>query len=258
MRSKAPEPSALVRARTERGLSLVEATVILAVLSVLTAMVAPAVRTYVQEAQAAAAQSEAEAIAVALVRMLADMGESFVLRDGSETGSAFAHGAPSHASTGTPNHVELLVSAGDTPAVYGGVARGSGTDWDDAVDDAAIQDLDDHLVLNTPGNSAGNAYRTAAGMTGIFNFDGDDGATFNATYAWRGAYLPGPIGPDPWGNRYHVNVEFLVRPLGGPGGHVHDVFVLSAGNNDLIETAFETDGAASGNDVIAIVSGGTR
>ena len=67
------------------------------------------------------------------------------------------------------------------------------------------------LVQNTPSNVAANAYRTAASMSVATEFDPDTGAVYNAEHAWRGSYLSGPIGPDPWGTRYSVNVEFLAR-----------------------------------------------
>jgi hypothetical protein len=122
-----------------------------------------------------------------------------------------------------------------------------------------VQRLEHHLVQNTPGNAAGNAYRTAASMSVAGEFDPDSGAQFNAEHAWRGSYLPGPIGPDPWGTRYAVNVEFLARALGaGPSGNVNDVIVVSAGPDRAVDTRFDLDGATGGSDVIFVLSGGTR
>lgn len=243
--------------RSERGLSLVEATVILAVISMLSAVLAPSVRNYVESARQSAARAQVEAIGSALSRMLADVGEAWVLRNGSEGAGSTAntHVTPSHA---TGNRVDLLVSDGTTPAVL--TARSAGTpDWNAAVDSAAVQQLEWFLALNTPGNSPANAFRTAADLTNAYDFDPDSGQTYNAPYAWRGAYVPGPIGPDPWGFRYAVNVEYLARAPGtGPSGNVNDVVVISAGNNGLIETRYDTDGISNPNDVIYVLSGGTR
>lgn len=242
-------------------MSLIEATVVLAVLSFLSAMIAPSVRSYVQSAQQATAKKDVEAIGTAIARMLGDVGESFILRNGakSATGDALAHGAPSHDHT--TNRVDMLVSSeGRVPAKWATIARGAGTDWDTAsAATGAVQVLDNFLVLNTPNTSAANAYRTAATMNGTLGFDPDEGQTYNSEHAWRGGYLPGPIGSDPWGFRYAVNVEFLARPIGaGPLGNVSDVFVLSAGSNGLVETAFEIDGVTSGSDIFFLLSGGTR
>ncbi len=89
------------------------------------------------------------------------------------------------------------------------------TDWDTQRSITARRSCSaNFLVLNTPSNLAANAYRSAANMSVTTAFDPDGGALFNAPHAWRGAYLPGPIGADPWGTRYAVNVEFLARALG--------------------------------------------
>jgi type II secretory pathway pseudopilin PulG len=236
-------------------MSLVEATVILGVVSMLTAVLAPSVRGYVQSAQQATAKKDVEAIGSAIGKLLTDIGEAWLSRDGNGT---TATDPPSHAST---NRVDLLVSdGGRTPAIYSGATRSSGTpDWNTAVNNTTVGKLDYYLVTNTPSNTTNNAYRTAANMTVTAQFDPDSGQTYNSPHAWRGAYLPGPIGADPWGNRYAVNVEYLARALGtGPSGNVNDVIVLSAGNNGLIETRYDTDGMANGNDIFYVVSGGTR
>jgi Tfp pilus assembly protein PilE len=241
--------------RSDRGMSLVEASIILMVVSALAAVMAPSVRDYVFTSQQAAAEADVKTLGAALARMLDDVGESAVLRDGN---GASATAPPSRASA---NRVDLLLTEGSAPQVDASVARpGAGvTDWDDNVNNAAVQLLDYYLVTNTPGNAAANAYRTAANMTVTTEFDPDPGSGFNAEHAWRGSYLPGPLAADPWGNRYAVNVEFLERPLGaGPAGSVNDVFVLSAGSNGRIETRFDVDGVTSANDVVYVVSGGTR
>jgi type II secretory pathway pseudopilin PulG len=237
----------------ERGVSLIEASIVLSVFALLTAVLAPSIGGYVSDAQHAAAKRDIEVIGTAMTRMLSDVGEAWILRDGN--GGA-ATTLPSHAAG---NRVDLLVGSGAVPTL--GVARATaGADWDDAVDNAAVQRLEYFLVQNTPSNLAANAYRTASSMSVATEFDPDSGALYNAEHAWRGAYLPGPVGPDPWGTRYAVNVEFLARALGaGPSGNVNDVFVVSAGSDRVVDTRFDLDGAAPGtSDLIYVVSGGTR
>lgn len=237
-------------------MSLVEATVILMVLASLTAIMAPSIGGYVADAQVSAAKRDAEAIGTALSRMLVDTGEAWFVRNGARTGTATNHGAPSHAAAA---RVDMMVSTGTTPSLAA-TPRASGTDWDAALDHGAVQSLENYLVLNTPSGASANAYRTAATITGSGNFDPDAAAGFNSPYAWRGAYLPGPIGPDPWGDRYAVNVEFLARTQGTTGsGSRMDVVVISGGLNNQIDTSFESDGAtAAVDDIIALVSGSTR
>jgi type II secretory pathway pseudopilin PulG len=241
---------------SQRGVSLVEAAIILLVFATLTAIIAPAAGGYIRDAQQTSAKADVDRIAVALSKMLTDVGEAWFVRNGARTGSATDHGAPAH---GAGTRVDLMVSTGATP-VLAATARPAGTDWDDAVNHAAIQQIENYLLLNMPSNIAANAYRTSASVDGAGTFDPDDGRTFNADFAWRGAYLAGPIGPDPWGSRYAANVEFLARTLGTTGsGSPMDVVVLSAGADARINTQFEVDGTTAGtDDIIALVSGGTR
>src|SRR5687767_9838226 len=114
---------------TEGGLSLVEATIILGVVSLLTAVLAPNIRAYVNTAQQSAAKADVEQIGAALTRLLIDIGEAWVLRDGTAAVASSTHTTPSHAST---NRVDLLVSDGRIPGVN--TARSSGSpDWNTAV-----------------------------------------------------------------------------------------------------------------------------
>jgi type II secretory pathway pseudopilin PulG len=233
--------------------SIVEATIVLSVFALLTAALAPTIGGYISDAQHAAAKKDVEVIGTAVTRMLSDVGEAWVLRDGN---GAAATAPPSHAAG---NRVDLLVGSGAVPTV--GVARSTaGADWDDAVDNGAVQRLEYFLVQNAPSNVAANAYRTSSSMSVAGEFDPDGGALYNAEHAWRGSYLPGPVGPDPWGTRYAVNVEFLARaPGAGPSGNVNDVFVISAGPDRVVDTRFDVDGATPGSsDLIYVLSGGTR
>jgi prepilin-type N-terminal cleavage/methylation domain-containing protein len=76
-------------------------------------------------------------------------------------------------------------------------------------------------------NAAGYARRTA-----VFQF------------GWNGPYLSSDIGPDPWGNRYVVNIGLADAEPGlqGKDGHVKNaVWVLTAGPNGVIETPHSLD-----------------
>jgi type II secretory pathway pseudopilin PulG len=130
-------------------MSLIEATVILGVMSMLTAVLAPAVRNYIQSGQQAAAKQDVEEIGSALAKMLVDVGEAWVARDGNGSGVT---DPPSHASG---NRVDLLVSDGRIPAVNTTRSSGGPPDWNTAVNDTTVQKLDYFLVLNTPSNLSG-------------------------------------------------------------------------------------------------------
>lgn len=117
----------------------------------------------------------------------------------------------------------LLVGTGAAPAVYG-----DGTDqWGAAIEGGGVGLVDDHLITNTAGYTPR-----------------DPGAWFG----WRGAYLQQVVQPDPWGNRYGVNVQAMRE------GDSYTV-VLSAGPNGVAETPFGLYGLpAIGDDIVAVVS----
>ena len=54
----------------------------LSVFAILTAVLAPSIGGYVSDAQQAAAKKDLEVIGSAVTRMLTDVGESWILRDG--------------------------------------------------------------------------------------------------------------------------------------------------------------------------------
>ncbi len=124
--------------------------------------------------------------------------------------------------------VQLLVTDGDTPREL----LGSGSNlWQRSVDNTTgvVDFLERHLVTNNPRGDSANDYPTNGGNR------------------WRGAYLTAPIDPDPWGNRYAVNSDYL-------DSNGNDVVVLSAGRNEVIETAWGANPlAAGGDDLIQLV-----
>jgi len=110
-------------------------------------------------------------------------------------------------STGTQlalNQVEFLYSDGDIPEA------GSSASWRNTTANSVNDFLEEHLVVNS--------------FNGVFAY-----STLLAPI-WRGAYLNAPVNPDPWGNRYAVNVIYL-------GASVNDVVVLSAGPDEAVDTA---------------------
>src|SRR3954469_19865951 len=87
---------------SERGMSLVEATIILMVLARLTAAISPSIADYTNDARQVKAKEDVEAIGTGILRMLKDTG-SRCLR-----------------TAGTPDctvatRVDLLVSGGNDP-----------------------------------------------------------------------------------------------------------------------------------------------
>lgn len=129
------------------------------------------------------------------------------------------------AADGTP--LDLLVGPGLAP----GVGEGGGEAWVRQAEDKAVGLLDDHLVTNL----AGHAAPSRGGVV---------------RRGWQGPYLGAPVGADPWGRRYAVNVG-LFSEAG------RTVLVLSAGRNGVVETAFTSlYPVAGGDDIVALVTSG--
>ena len=202
-----------MRAGRQDGVTLVEAAVVLMVTSILVAVAAPITSRSLDSARLTRAQSDADAIGTAIHNFITEFTDFTPFTDdGLITGDT----------------VQMLVSDGDiAPRVF---PVGS-TLWTQVVNPAAaspVDFLERHLVTNTPGGTG--AY-TTAGLV-----------------PWRGAYVNGPIDPDPWGNRYMVNVLYLRSTM------TNDTFVLSAGPDEQISTAFTVNGATPGSDdIISII-----
>jgi type II secretory pathway pseudopilin PulG len=241
------------------GVSLVEATIILAVLAILASIAAPAVGGYLDTARQARARQDVQVIADAIQSFIADNGEAQFLQD------AVLAGIPEQPpSRVDANRVNLLVSDGDVPSVSAALA--AETFWIQPVNGGSVDTLSNHLIENSPGESgATTRYRNPSDITigspggNNIDFARSSSSGFNAPYAWRGAYMRGPVDPDPWGNRYAVNVAFLdpsaTAPIAGiTAGWAFadyprlDVFVLSAGADEEIDTRSAQDGAVPGDD----------
>jgi type II secretory pathway pseudopilin PulG len=194
--------------RNQRGLSLTEVTIMLSVLSVLTAVLTPTIGDYVNDARQIKASDDVKVLASTFSRFAFDVPQNRNL-------------ARSWATA------QLLVGPGDAPDT----AEGSDAAWAAPVDGEQVGELEDHLMVNTPGyptRQAGPRY-VAGG--------------------WRGAYLS-ELTPDPWGHRYAINVQSF-------SSGTADVIVLSPGPNGVVETAFAADGVApGGDDIVAVISGG--
>ena len=242
---------------SESGMSLVEATIILMTLAILTAVIAPSAGDYINEARNVKAKEDVEAIGTGVLRLLRDTGNK-CLKAASATGCT------------TANRIDLLVSGSSAASVADAAKAVS------AADSAALTG-----TANTPYNWAPDAQAPAAGNRATIDdqlvtnttvaytavsFTGGGGP--NKAVGWRGAYLTGPIDKDPWGYRYEANTAFLgvatnAATGGGEGnsdgGWTYDAVVLSPGSDGVIETPFASSGnSATGDDVIFVIKGSTR
>lgn len=226
-------------------MSLVEATIVLMVLAILTAVLAPAISTYVDDAKGAKAKEDVEAIGTAIVRLLNDTGFPFLVEDATV---ALADRFKME------NRADLAISSGNIPVVQAGVDDGQTTPqlpfafqavtWTDTIaeTDGKVS-LYNQIVANTPGypnptTALGTVNPAAPAALGKFG------------RGWRGSYLSGVVGPDPWGFRYACSTVFLGTATDSPtnneftsgaSGHgwAEDAVCLSAGRNRQIETNFD-------------------
>lgn len=253
----------LPRRANEIGMSLVEATIIVMVLATLTAVIAPSVGDYVEDARNTAAKEDTEAIGTAVLNLLRD------------TGSRCLRVAGTTECTVT-NRVDLFVSGGNNPdsvtatditlpdADAATTVDGAMNWLPDANAPTQTDTIDAQLILN----NMGTPYAAAS-------FTGGGGPRMKL--GWRGAYLNGPISSDPWGFKYQVNTVFLTVASNAIDGAVtpdntqeglreagwqRDVLVLSPGANGAVQTSFggtATGGVSSvGDDVVYVIGGGTR
>ena len=193
------------------GISLIEVTIILLVLGIISAALAPSLLRKVRKAKVQRARADVCAVRDAIVLMLADVGPSAFLRDGS-------------ADPGDWEYVSLAVGDGDIPEL----GPDGSAQWTQPVNFGTVDFLGYHILSNKPGNDPAKAYED-----------------------WKGAYMTPPIRPDPWGNRYMVNIGALAP------GSVYDTVVISAGPDEEIDSEFSLDGFVSGDDdIVCLVSGG--
>jgi type II secretory pathway pseudopilin PulG len=118
------------------------------------------------------------------------------------------------------SRVEFLYSDGDIPEA------GSSSLWRNTTANRVNDFLEEHLITNS--------------FNGLFAY------STIAAPVWRGAYLDGPVDPDPWGNRYAVNVGYL-------GPNVEDVVVISAGPDEAVDTPDTGNPLAEGDDDILLL-----
>lgn len=243
----------------EAGLSLVEVTIILMVLFLLTGVLTPVVGDYLADARQVKAKEDIEAIGTAIVRLLRDTGLPFPVLNPREP--------PANLRLAT-NRVDLFIGDGNAPTsndlgITGsnsGYMIAAAVDWD-ATNGASdqIANMNFHIAYNTiNANSLEDTYTLVA-------YPAPGGPL--VALGWRGPYLTGPVGPDPWGSRYAANTVFL-----GPSsdstttgtGTNFDTFVLSAGPDGSVSTDMEGNGLTSGgttpggDDVIYVITGNTR
>jgi type II secretory pathway pseudopilin PulG len=243
------------RFKGQTGMSLVEATIILLVLMLLTGVIAPSITDFVNDAKRVKVKEDCEAIGITIARITRDVGNCLMM---------YGEQMPAGEGCTRRNRVDLLVSDGvdvlgsdltSTAVTYdapGGTTERNQYNWDTIGNrDTMVH----QFVENAPRYPTPDNLRTVGSPTGgVYHYSKP---WFN--YGWRGAYLQSPVSWDPWGKPYLVNTLFLsvardaqdgVREGERSGGWSRTVFCLSAGSNKLYETPFEGNTAGTGRGVV--------
>jgi len=232
--------------RSAKGFTLVEVTIILLVLVILSGILLPTIERFIDLARYVKVKED--------VGMLAAIIELWKV----DNCSRFFKVCGTSSNQSADNRIDLLVSAvspqGMIPDTGAFLPGGGDPLWlvpyTGMPGSFNVDTMENQLVTNTPMGNPGWGY-PPPGIN-------------PASCGWRGAYISGPLGPDPWGTRYMANVAFLgpqgARSLGAltpPGFNQYDVFVLSAGPDKVVQTPFLVDGViGQGDDMLALVSGG--
>lgn len=213
----------------QKGLSLVEATIILFVLMLLTSVLAPSISGFVRDAQWVKVKADCEAIGVSLARLSWDVGPC--LKKNAAIGCINSNRIDVLQSFGSVVVVDLTAA----PDVIWANGEMLSVNWSSGTN---ADTMESQFVVNGPN------YHTPYENVGPFG-SYPAGPFFGL--GWRGAYLSSPIGPDPWGSRYLVNTGFMATttdaaPRGLEGNRrrwwERDVTCVSPGPNQVVETPF--------------------
>jgi hypothetical protein len=161
----------------------------------LTAIMAPAGMTLVEQARELHVQRDCASLRDAVIKLLLDTSQTSL-----------------RLQQGRGPAVDMLVSSGKAP----GVDPSADQRWGRTPDSAGIIDLADHyLVDNAPAGNPLNAWPPPREIQGS---------------GWRGSYVSAVPSNDPWGHRYAINVKYLgtrndvLVVSAGPNGTVETPF----------------------------------
>src|SRR5688572_6916797 len=230
----------------ERGITILETTVILSVLFILAGAMAPIVSESVNTARAVKARNDASMIAMGLINLQKDVGGDALSYGGAIASLAQGFALPDVlASRGAVPEVDevaeaaisltVLVAPGDHEATSRRAQRAALRAQRRKWRESRTAPLDDHLRTNRRG------YR--------YRRPGEYGG-------WNGPYMSTELKGDPWGGQFLINSQFLdggSTTADAEGRPRRAVFVLSAGSNRIIETPYEqsiVDTRAYGDDIV--------
>ena len=230
--------------KNEKGWTMFELILTLGVVIIIMAVIVPIGYHWYAEGKMLKAKKDVSTIATAILAFQKDLMDWPVWVNGNNRTPADA------------KYAVLYSAVGDHPGCDGTYAKE--LEWQIALGSGLADTLENQLVHGRPGGVAANEYPDEADDVML-----PDGSY----YYWQGPYLgaheaghPGSaaattykLPPDPWGNKYYVNVQYLQpthQSHGSPNKEA--VFVISAGPNEILETEFikdSRDWKARGDDI---------
>ncbi len=229
----------------QKGLSLVEVTIMLLVLMLLTSVLAPSIFDFVIDAKWVKVKEDCEAIGITVARMVRDVGPCFKFNGVTACDEA--------------NRVDILYSDGPDvtaadviPIDYSSNnITPSAINWDNDSDALVGDWMEDQFATNAPlYNTPSQNYPAPLYPVGpLFGI------------GWRGAYLAPPIGSVFLGTA--VDSNSAVDEGYYTRWWERDVFCISPGPNGLYETFFggcTTDHGTcrTGDDFVYVIQGSGR
>jgi prepilin-type N-terminal cleavage/methylation domain-containing protein len=195
----------------QQGFTLIEVIVAIAVVAILAGIITPSVIKHLDDSKRSRAQNDCLIIGTAVGSFYKDLSRWPTM-----------NGAGAATLT-------LLASQGNTPAVAGGIGT-----WNTALTSNAADLLSNHLSANTPKTQVAKVYPNPTTAPG-------------SEFTWRGPYQ-NEFPPDPWGNRYAVNIGNMAA---NNAANSNAVWVLSAGKDGIIQTPWNPAAPAIGATVTA-------
>ena len=207
------------------GFTLLEVIVVVAIIALLAAILAPQIAKYVTDAKVSKARADVNTIAAAIGDFYKDTGRWPTANN--ERGT-----------NGTAKTNPGVFVLGSREGTNARGHSGSTTQWIDWFGDPSPNYVQgdtfrNQFVINEPGGNGHRGYPVKEGA--------ERGLSLNDILGWNGPYIK-TVPADPWGHRYYCNVVSLYY---GTGAYIYDqCWVISAGPNGIIETPV---GSALGN-----------
>ena len=196
------------RGRRQDGFTLLEITIVLAVIAILGLILAPSIVSFLSQSRLARAENDVRTLAHAVEEFVRDNGFHPQWADGSRT-----------------EKIQLLISDGAL-----GEAQPGAEPW--LTTQANSIDLISNQLVNNRPSFGATGYPLKTALSGV---------------GWNGPYLSSHPESDPWGNRYVINVEHLSAGLGAVEAdgvqEKRAVWALSAGPDGVFDTTYPTLGS---------------